>query len=58
MVKLSKRIPRTGIIAILGVAAIWLAVFADLSRNARESVFLAAMLAVVISSAVKDKTDS
>ena len=58
MVKLSKRIRRTGIVAILGVAAIWLTVFADLSRNARESVFLAAMLAVVISGAVKDKTGS
>jgi hypothetical protein len=57
MVKLFKRIPRTGIVAILGVAAIWLAVFADLSRNARESVFFAAMLAVLISGAVKDKTD-
>jgi hypothetical protein len=58
MTELSKRARRTGIVAILGVAAIWLAVFADLSRGARESVFLVAMLAVVISGAVKDKADS
>ena len=58
MIKLSKRTRRTGIIAILGVVAIWLAVFADLSPNTRESVFLAALLAALLSSAVKDKTDS
>ena len=58
MTKLSKRIRRMAIVALLGIAAIWLAAYSDPSRHARDSVFFAALLAVVVAGAIKDKADS
>ena len=59
MVKLSKRARRLGILAILGIAAILISSFLDISSRTRESVRFAVLLGVVVAgAAMKDEADS